>query len=458
MKFGTPVKLAIESLDDHGRGCGRLIDPAFAKASAAAKAPADKSAGRPACVYFVIPGETVEGTFAGRAKGVARLNDVRVASPSPDRVAPPCPHAGTCGGCAWQHIRYERQVELKRQAVDRAFADAGLDLRVQDIVPAEARLGYRNRMDYVFGPDGELGLKEPGRWDRPIDLRTCLLLSPDAVEILKRVKAWAASTSHRPWNNRRHEGYLRYAVIREGKFTGERMVILVTAAGELENAGDLIEALSPLCTSLYHGINPLVTDVSAAAELRLLHGSPVLRERISGIAYAIPPNAFFQTNSGMAAVLLEHVRGLAVSGPHRRLLDLYCGVGFFSLALAGNVEEALGIELDAGAIAAANANAEANGVGNARFRAEAAEALSWEDERPDVVIVDPPRSGLHPRVRETLLKHAPPRLIYVSCNYRALASDLKALGETYRIAESRSFDLFPQTPHVETVVHLMRNI
>lgn len=446
MKFGTPVTLTIESLDDHGRGCGRLIDLNVPGAP-----------GKPACAHFVVPGETVEGTFAGRAKGVARLNAVRVVSPSPDRILPPCPHAGTCGGCAWQHIRYERQVELKRQAVNRAFSEAGLDLHVQDVVPAVAQLGHRNRMDYVFGPNGELGLKEPGRWDRPIDLKTCLLLSSEAVEVLKRVKAWATATSHRPWDNRRHEGYLRYAVIREGKFTGERMVILVTAAGALENAEELSESLSPLCASLYHGINPLITDVSAAAELRLLYGNPVLHERISGITYAIPPNAFFQTNSGMAEVLLEHVRELAVSGPCRRLLDLYCGVGFFSLALAGNVGEALGIELDAGSIAAAEGNARENGVANARFRAEAAEALSWNEERPDVVIVDPPRSGLHPRVRETLLKHAPPRIIYVSCNCRALAGDLKALGTAYRIASCRSFDLFPQTPHVETVVHLIRN-
>jgi len=150
------------------------------------------------------------------------------------------------------------------------------------------------------------------------------------------------------------------------------------------------------------------------------------------------------------------VRALVLSGPHERLLDLYCGGGFFSLALAKDVGSALGVELDPQAIVQAEASARENGIGNVRYRAEAAEALSWEDEKPDVVIVDPPRSGLHPNVRKTLLEKKPPRIIYVSCGYKALANDLKDLLAAYKAEPAQCVDLFPHTPHIETVVELKR--
>jgi 23S rRNA (uracil-5-)-methyltransferase RumA len=309
-------------------------------------------------------------------------------------------------------------------------------------------------MDFVFGPHGELGLKEPGRWDKHLNLTTCLMLSSEATDVLNAVRAWVATTSHKPWDNRRHDGFLRYVVIREGKFTNERLVTLVTARGELEKKEELINALSPLCTSLVHGINPLLTDLSIATELHPLKGEALLREKIGDITYRIHPNAFFQTNSRMAGRLLERVRALVLSGAHERLLDLYCGGGFFSLALAKDVESALGIELDPQAIKEAEAAAEENNVKNVRYRAEAAEQLSWETEKPDVVIIDPPRSGLHPKVKKTLLEKRPPRIVYVSCNYRTLATDLSELLKAYKAEPAVCVDLFPHTPHIETVVHL----
>ncbi len=172
------------------------------------------------------------------------------------------------------------------------------------------------------------------------------------------------------------------------------------------------------------------------------------------MTYRVHPNSFFQTNTAMAEILLEHVRRLIIAGPHAKLLDLYCGGGFFALALAKSVDQALGIELDPRNIEMAELNKKDNGILNVSFRAEAAEALSWKDERPDVVILDPPRSGLHPKVRRVLLENLPPRLIYVSCNPRALAEDLKELLRAYMVAGCEAFDLFPQTMHVETVVEL----
>ncbi len=433
MKYGEKLTLHVESFDERGRGIGRTE----AKKTAAS---------------FVIPGETVEGLFVGRKQGVAKMAEIRILEASPDRVKTECPHAGVCGGCAWQHVRYERQAEEKRRMVAEALAPINVD--VSEIVHAEELFRHRNRMDFVFGPKGELGLKEPGRWDRHLDLTTCLMLSAEATDVLNAVRAWAATTSHKPWDNQRHEGFLRYVVIREGKFTNERLITLVTAQGELEKKEELIAALSPLCTSLVHGINPLPTDISLASELRPLKGDALLRETIGDVTYRIHPNAFFQTNSRMAGRLLERVRALVLAGPHERLLDLYCGGGFFSLALAKDVGSALGVELDPHAIAEAEASAKENSISNVRYRAEAAEKLSWETERPDVVIVDPPRSGLHPSVKKTLLEKRPPRLVYVSCNYRTLALDLKDLLAAYRAEPAVCVDLFPHTPHIETVVHL----
>ncbi len=435
MKFGQKISMRVAAFDERGRGVGM----SEAKKTAA---------------YFVVPGERIEGTFAGRKQGTARMADVAIIESSADRVKPECPHAGECGGCAWQHVAYARQLEEKRVAAETALSPIGVPVAAID--PAAGLFGHRNRMDYVFGPNGELGLKQPGRWDRHLDLSTCLLLSPDGFETLRRTREWAKASGLRPWDNRRHEGYLRYLVIREGKATGERLAMLVTAAGTLEKERELVEALSPLCTSIVHGINPTITDLSIAQKLRALKGEALLREKVAGVTYRIHPNAFFQTNTRMAETLLARVRTLALGGPHERLLDLYCGGGFFSLALAKDVGSALGIELDAQAIAEAGKSAEENGIANAAFRAEAAEALSWEEEKPDVAIVDPPRSGLHPKVRRTLLEKLPPRIIYVSCNVRALAADLKEFLSAYRADPAVCVDLFPHTPHVETVVQLTR--
>ncbi len=434
MKFGEKLTLRVEKFDERGRGLGNTE----AKKTAAS---------------FVIPGETVEGVFVGRKQGLAKMAEIKIVEASPDRVKTECPHAGVCGGCAWQHVRYGRQVEEKRRMIAEALAPVGVE--VSEIVPAEEIFRHRNRMDFVFGPNGELGLKEPGRWDSHLDLTTCLMLSPEATDVLNAVRAWARTTSHKPWDNRRHEGFLRYVVIREGKFTNERLVTLVTAQGELEKKEELVAALSPLCTSIVHGINPTITDLSLAQELRPLKGQALLREKIGDVTYRIHPNAFFQTNSRMAGRLLERVRALVLSGPHQRLLDLYCGGGFFSLALAKDVASALGVELDPQAIAEAEESAKENGIKNAAYRAEAAEKLSWEIEKPDIVIVDPPRSGLHPKVKKTLLEKKPPRIVYVSCNYRTLALDLKDLLTAYRAEPAVAVDLFPHTPHVETVIHLI---
>jgi 23S rRNA (uracil-5-)-methyltransferase RumA len=253
---------------------------------------------------------------------------------------------------------------------------------------------------------------------------------------------------------KKHTGYGRYLVIREGKFTNQRMVMFVTAAGELPAPEKLVAALGDLATTVYHGVNPTITDLSIADELTLLSGAPLLEEKIDGKTFSIHPNSFFQTNSAMAEALVHKVREFIGENKPEVLLDLYCGVGLFGICLAGDAKRVVGVEIDPKAIEMARANATRNGLTNAEYFAAKTESLIWENENPDTVIIDPPRAGLHPDVVKTLLSRKPKRLIYVSCNYESFCREWAELSKEYKIERLEALDLFPHSPHVETVALL----
>ncbi|MBI4598865.1 23S rRNA (uracil(1939)-C(5))-methyltransferase RlmD [Candidatus Uhrbacteria bacterium] len=363
-----------------------------------------------------LPGESVSATVMRRTKQGMQARLERVIEPSPDRVAPHCPYTGTCGGCKWQHAAYARQLSLKHDLILQAFAERNIGLPLGDIVGCPDPFYYRNRMDYVFGANGALGLKEAGRWWSVLDLSTCFLLSPASVEILERTRVWSRGTGLPFWNMKTHEGFFRYLVIREGKNSGQRLVTLVTheppdsAAEVLLQA--LPKALGDLATSVVWGINPRITDVSVAERIIPLKGNPWLEETVNGLRYRIAPNSFFQTNTTMAGVLQNAVKTTCGDVSDKTVLDLYCGAGFLTLAL-GPAKRLIGIEIDADAIEAAKTNAALNDV-QAEFHASKAEVFDWIGIRPDVVVLDPPRAGLHPSVLETLRGALPPSLIYIT--------------------------------------------
>lgn len=441
MKLLSEVTGKVTALDRDGRGV----------------LPCDR---KEAHVRFAYPGDEIAATLVKRVKGELQGRLDRLISPSPDRIEARCPHAGECGGCPLQALDYGRQLEWKRRFVRDAFRGAGVEAAIPAPLPSPRLFGHRNRMDYVISRDREgtlaLGLKEPGRWWKTLDLSTCLMLSEGAVACMRATRDWVRAEGITPWDARTHEGCARYLVIREGKTTGERMAILVTSESEPPGLARWVEAMAPLATSVYRAVNPRVTDLSIGDRYDLLAGDPLLHEEVDGVRYGIPPESFFQTNSEGAALLASEVSRLAALSGAETVLDLYCGTGFLSLQLRKRAKRVLGIELDPAAIRAAEANAAANGMRDVEFRAEKAEDLSWEAERPDLVTLDPPRSGLHPKVLELLLEKAPPRLVYVSCNYRSLAKELPRFLERYAIAEVALVDMFPHTPHVETVVSLVR--
>lgn len=458
MKFGHRINGVIENYDDKGRGIFDLHE-----SSDETKSRYNLGKGRIAIPFSAV-GDDVEATFLKRDSGVKIAKIETIKTPGPDRVKAPCPHAGVCGGCLWQHLAYPAQLRLKQDMINRALEKAGHDERVADVMPSVDQLYYRNRMDYVIGWLGQVGLKEYGSWNRYLDLSTCLLLNEDVPKILEIVRALIKEHDLEPWDAVTHQGLMRYVVIRDGKNTKERMIMLVVSdATRLTDSVRTIiqDQLGSFCTSLLIGEQPTITDLSYVQSCIALKGDPFFHEEVNGVRYKIAPNSFFQTNTHMAAKLQDLVLNLvgAQFVAPNGILDLYCGLGFFGIAAAKKYPELRvhGFELDAEAISLASQNAQANGVADrCTFASGPAEDLSWKELDVDTIILDPPRSGLHPRVVKTVLEKAPATIVYVSCNYHRLVEELKEFKSKYKVESMTALDLFPQTPHVEVVTKLVR--
>ena len=447
MKYGDIIGGTITDIDHKGRGT--FVYPL----------PSSPEETRTVVVPFTTLGDQVEATFVKRDQGMWITRLEHVSHPSPDRIQAPCPHAGVCGGCLWQHLTYPAQCTLKQQMIAKALSEAGHAERPKRFIPCQNPLYYRNRMDYVFGWKGELGLKEYGSWNRYIDIQTCLLLDEDTPTILDHVRRWMRDLRLEPWDAKRHTGQVRYCVIRLGKQTNERMITIVVhnlASLTHQAKAELHTRLTPWCTTLYLGENPTVTDLSLASTLELLHGNAYLTEEVHHLSYLIHPNSFFQTNSEMAAQLQHAVLDEMGDVRGKHILDLYCGLGFFGIACAKRGATVYGRELDPFAINLAKQNSQRNGVAHlATFEQGTVETYDWNTRPPDATIVDPPRAGLHPHALKTLIEKKPPTIIYVSCNYRSFATELTLLKQVYRVASMTALDLFPQTPHVELVTKLV---
>ncbi|MDD5629929.1 MAG: 23S rRNA (uracil(1939)-C(5))-methyltransferase RlmD [Elusimicrobia bacterium] len=395
------------------------------------------------------------------------------ASSSSPRPAdsPRCPHFGSCGGCASQHLPYAEQLRLKTGQVLSALACiAG--------VPEPRAHGspdiwfYRNKMEFSFGdvyppqaggPTVKLGMKPKGRWYEILDLRECFLLSPEAAPLLARVRAWAEAEHVAPYNGHRKTGFLRHLVLREGKNTGQRLVSLVTAPGEFpaESFAAAVQEAYPASTIL-RGVNDKLSDVAVGSRLETLRGpghiTEVLRFADRELEFRVSPHSFFQTNTKAANLLYGLLRDWVRAEKAGTVLDLYCGGGGITLSVADCCRKAVGVESSEAAVADARANAQRNGLRNVDFYCCAAEFLlpALLAMEPQVLICDPPRAGMHPAARAVLAAQGPATVICVSCNPGSLARDLEALRAAYRVERLEVFDLFPHTEHVETVALLRR--
>lgn len=414
-------------------------------------------------IPYGCPGDDILLQKMRRRKGVI----TKIETPSAHRITPRCPHAGEagslyqkCGGCAFQYIDYPYQLELKHDLVVRAFSAHGLAYDVLPAIASPKTFGYRDRMDFVVGPEKQLGLREKGSWRHIVDITECHLVSDTMMKVFTAVKEWLHTTDISGWNARTNEGQLRYVVLRETKNTGELAVILISySALDMAHIHALLELLPDTVTHVFSGINASPADISAVDSYTTLKGSDYLREEINGISYYIAPGSFFQTNMSAAEKLLELVVGRVRDIKPQKVMDLYCGSGFFALQLEVFVPEVIGVELDARAIELAKQSLRKTPPGLPLPRGGvqfiASDAIDYPlDGGYDCLIVDPPRSGLHPTVIRQIIDHRIPHIVYVSCNFTSLAQNLVALQEFYDIEMVQPIDLFPHTPHIETVVRL----
>jgi len=466
LKKGETIELEIEKFADRGKSLARTD-------------------GYVVFVPGAVPGDRVRARITKRRKSFAEARVLELLEPSSLRVEPRCEYADSCGGCKWQHVDYDAQLEAKRAGVDEALRHTGgidleeIGLVVPPVIGSERAFFYRNKMEFSFSAhrwltDWEiasgtefdtgfaLGLHVPGRFDKVLDLKRCYLQSELSVEIVNETRTLARDQDWLPWNVHTHEGFLRHLVLRTPEHSGELMVNLVTNGKDdarMAVYADFLRERFPMVTTLVNTINTGVAQTAFGESIETVFGSGVVHDRIGAYTFEIAPNAFFQTNTLQAERLYTVACDMAEFRGDEVVYDLYCGAGTISLFVSGNAQRVVGVELVEEAVVNARRNAEANGVTNCEFVAGDMLKLFTPDfvreqGEPDVVIVDPPRAGMHPRVVEQLRQLRPHRIVYVSCNPQTQSRDIALLGEDYRVDAVQPVDLFPHTHHIENVVRL----
>ena len=423
-------------------------------------------------VVFVrrgLPGDTVLAQVTKVKGGYAEAVALEVVERGPSHVDAPCAHFGACGGCRFQDLAYEAQLEAKetqvRDALERLGGLSGFEL--EPALAAVEPYGYRNKLEYSFtqsdaGP--ALGFHRAGRWDEVLPIERCWLTTEFGNAVREAVQGWARAEGLPAYSQSSGEGYLRHLVFREGRNTGQALVVLVTAPGELQGADDLVEALRqfPEVRAIHWAVNDRPAEVTNLPTT-VLWGQDAIEEELLGLRYRVRPNAFLQTNTAMCERLYEVVLEYAALTGEETVHDLYCGIGTIGLTLARHALTVWGIEVSEESVACAVENAVLNRLPNAAFFAgEVAsdrEELRSRSGPPDVVVVDPPRAGLSGKALRAVGRLEAPRVVYVSCNPTTLAGNAKELAGSfgYRLEKARPVDMFPHTPHVETVALFTRS-
>ncbi len=455
---GDIVDLKIDTLAYGGQGVGRLDD----------------------FVVFVrgaVPGDAVRARISRRKRSYAEARLLEIVGPSPRRIAPVCPHSAECGGCEWQTLAYEAQLEFKERQVVESLSRIGhLEGYVLDPVRGMHHpWRYRNKMEFSFGQDEDgavvLGLHRRGSWNEIIDTPACLLGSERMLQAREAVITACRQLGLPAYARDGGGGLLRHLVVREGLSSGDLLLNLFVASRFPEESALLERVLATsACSSLGVTVNASPADAAVGDGPFMLYGPPSLRERLAGIDLRVPATAFLQTNSSMCELLYHTALDFAAPRKDRPAIDLYCGIGSLSLPLARRAGHVHAVEIQEEAIVAARQNAELNGIANAAFYARdvrpflkfpphpALDAARQEGaERPTVVIVDPPRAGMARKALQRAAALGADRFVYVSCNPTTLAGNGAELAELgYRLQRVAPIDMFPQTHHIETVALFVR--
>jgi len=447
-------KTTIEGLND--RGVGKA---AIRRENKFGKVKKEKLS-----VPYALPGEEVHATLIPPyRKKIARVDEL--ITTHPDRIEPACPHFGRCGGCTWQHWSYEAQLNHKTETVRTFIKEQGFDESlVKETIPAESEWNYRNKMEFTFGTDGSLGLHELHNYRQIIPLETCLIASDETVQVTMEIADWVKRHQLSGYDKETREGLMRHLLIRHSRSTGEMMVVLFATETAHEKVPDLVERIKTShkqVKSLVWIQNRQLSDSIQADHTEVLLGRDYIFDTLAGFRYRLWFDTFFQTNPVQAEKLVELALDMAQPKKTEKMIDLFCGVGTFSLPFAERVGQLAGIEIVDTSIQSAKRNAKDNDIDNTLFyTSDARRGLAEVVESfgtPNLFLLDPPRSGAGGKVMRRIGRAEPDRVVYVSCNPKTFATDIKQLAEFgYRLETVQPVDLFPQTYHVEVVALMSR--
>ncbi|MDP4184022.1 MAG: 23S rRNA (uracil(1939)-C(5))-methyltransferase RlmD [Bacteroidota bacterium] len=428
----------------------------------------------------VIPGDIVDLQVTKKKSNYQEARVVKIHEYSPDRVEPKCEHFGVCGGCKWQNLPYEKQLFYKqKQVVDQLTRLGRVELpEISPIIGSATSEFYRNKLEYAFSDKRWMTLEEinseeefehrnavgfhvPGMFDKVVDVNKCWLQAEPTNDIRNSIREFALEHGLSFHNLRDHNGLLRNLVVRTAS-TGELMVIVAFSADEPENIQALMSFLDnrfPQITALLYCVNTKMNDSLFDQEILVYKGRDHIFEEMEGLRFKIGPKSFYQTNSAQAYRLYQVAREFADLKGNETVYDLYTGTGTIANFIARKAQKVIGIEYVPEAIEDAKVNAELNGLNNTSFFAGDMKDILTDEfieqqGKPDVIITDPPRAGMHEDVVKTILNAAPKRIVYVSCNPATQARDLNLLDEAYRVTRVQPVDMFPHTHHVENVVLL----
>jgi 23S rRNA (uracil1939-C5)-methyltransferase len=438
-----------------------------------------KTDGKVIFVKNSAPGDKVDLRITGKRRNYLEAVPVHFHEYSSLRQNPICAHYGTCGGCRWQHIQYSHQLNFKYKQVKDQFERIGKikDVDISPVIDAEQTEFYRNKLEFTFSDQrwltqseidsgkeldrNGLGFHVPGRFDKVLDIEKCYLQNDLSNKIRNNLKKFAI-TNHIPFYDlKNHVGFLRNLIIRTSN-TGEVMVILQVKYQDMDLISMILNYLTakiPEITSVYYLVNPKRNESYQDLEAIHFSGKRYLTEKMEDLKFIIGPKSFFQTNSKQAFRLYTLIRELAGIQPHEIVYDLYTGTGSIALFIARQAKKVIGIESVEEAVADARNNSKVNNIYNTKFIVGDLRFILKNNftsglERPDVVITDPPRAGMHEEVIKSILQNKPDRIVYVSCNPATQARDINLLKDVYNVVKVQPIDMFPHTHHVENVVLL----
>ena len=418
-------------------------------------------------VKNTVPEQKVRFAVNKIRKGQAEGRLLEILEHSPEECQPACPHFGVCGGCTYQNLPYEKQVEMKEAQI-HAMMDAAVDGDYiwEGVKESPVREAYRNKMEFSFGDeykDGPLalGMHKRGSFHDIVNVTECKIVDEDFRRIIKAVLEFATDTGLPYYHRMRHTGFFRHLLVRKAVRTGEILIDLVTTSEAQLDEARLVEKLTGLSydgklAGILHTTNNSLADVVKDEGTKILYGQDYFYEELLGLKFKITPFSFFQTNSLGAEVLYEAARSYIGETKDKVIFDLYSGTGTIAQILAPVAKKVVGVEIVEEAVEAAKENAALNGLDNCTFWAgDVLKVIDDLGEVPDLIVLDPPRDGVHPKALEKIIDFGVERMVYIACKPTSLARDLELLqGRGYQVERIGCVDLFPSTVHIETVVLL----